>query len=94
MSRRPAHTKSPVLDDFLATVLDPQLVGLSFLSRRIEDPATVIWVCLYTNCDFVKTFFQRENNVRNSATIGLFVPNQQKSVKKDFVISFHDITAK
>jgi len=57
------HMKSPSLDDFLAAVLGPQFVGLSFLPRRIEDSATVIWVYLYTQCDFVKTFFQRENNV-------------------------------
>jgi len=37
LSSRSAHTKSPAIDDFLATVLDPQFVGLSFLPRRIED---------------------------------------------------------
>ena len=87
MSSRPAHTKSPAIDDFLGTVLDPQFVGLSFLPRKTEDSTTVIWVYLYTQCDFVKTFFQRKNNVWNTATIGMFVPNEQNSVKKRFCYS-------
>ena len=37
-----AQTRSPPTDDFLSMVLDPQFV--SFLPRRIEDSATVIWV--------------------------------------------------
>jgi len=49
--------KAPI-DDFLSTVLDSQFVR--FLPRRIEDSATVIWVHLYTQCDFV---FQRKSNV-------------------------------
>jgi len=76
MSSRPAHTKSHAIDDFLATALDPQFVGLSFLPRRIEDSITVIWVYLYAQCDFVKTFFQRKNIVWNSATIGVYFPNE------------------
>jgi len=83
MSRR--HEK-PVIDDFLSTVLGLQFV--SFLPRRIEDSAAVIWVYLYTQCDFVKTFFQRTSNVSNSETIGLFVPNEQKFSEKGFVIQF------
>ena len=68
------------------TVLDPQF--LSFLPRRIEESATVIWFSLNTLYDFVKTF-QRKSNVWNSATIGLFVPNEQQLVKKLLLFSFH-----
>jgi len=85
--------KAPRTDDFLSKVLDPQFV--SFLPRRIEDSATVIWVYLCKQCDFVKTFFQTESNVRNSATFGLFVSNEQKSLKnKVLLFGFHDINTK
>jgi len=82
------HEKPPI-DDFLSTILDPQFV--SFLPRRIEDSARVY---LYTQCDFVKTFFQRKSNVCNCANIGLFVPNEQDAVKKVLLFSFHDINTK
>jgi len=70
MTSYTAQTRSPPTDDVLSMVLDPQFVR--FLPRRIEDSATVIWVYLYKQCDFVETFFQRESNVWNSATFGLF----------------------
>ena len=65
----------------------PHFVGLSFLPRRREDSETVIWVYLCTQCGFAKTFFPREINVWNSAMIGIFVPNEQISVKKMFCYS-------
>ena len=43
-----------------------------------------IWVYLYKQSDFVKTFIQTESSVRNSATFGLFLSNEQNSVKKTF----------
>jgi len=93
MSNHPQETKSPPTDDFLSKVLDPQFV--SFLPRRIEDSATVIWVYLYKQCDFVETFFQTESNVRNFATFGLFVSNEQNSLKKKVLLfGFHDINTK
>jgi len=75
----------------MSTVLLPDPQFVSFLPRRTEDSATVIWVYLYAQCDFV---FQRESNASNSATIGLFVPNEKNSVKKVLLFSFHDINTK
>jgi len=54
----------------------------------------VIWVYLYKQRDFVKTFFQRESNVWNFAKFGLFFQMNKIQWKKGFVIRFDDINTK
>jgi len=92
ISSYPAQTTSPPTDDFLSTVRDQQFV--SFLPRRIEDSATVLWVHLSKQCDFIKTFFQRESNVWNSGMLGFFFKWTNFSKKRILFFGFHDINTK
>ena len=74
--------KAPI-DDFLSTVLDPQFV--SFLPRRIEDSATVIWVYLYTQCDLCLPKEKQCVKFRNDWSI---CSKRTKFSEKGFIIQF------